>query len=75
MERKLGNENKDTNYCLECIFCGESSSLSLVAHRHFISNNIRGFVVVCQNCLETKLQNDDWYFKVDCIFGKEAKPE
>ena len=71
MEGKLGNINKETNSSLECIFCGESASLSMVAHRHFISGNIRGFVFVCQNCLNNKLQNNDWYFKVDFKSGEE----
>ena len=72
MKGKIENKNTNTNYSLECIFCGENKGLNLVAHRHFISNNIRGFVVVCQDCLKNKLQNNDWYFKVDCVFEKEA---
>ena len=74
MEGKLENKNEDTNFSLECIFCGEDKGLSLVAHRHFISQNIRGFVVVCQNCRVNRLQKNDWYFKIDCVFTeKEAK--
>jgi len=71
MKGKISNINKDTNSCLECIFCGGNKELSLVAHRHFISQSINGFVVVCQNCQNNKLKNNDWYFKIDYIKSSE----
>jgi len=71
MKGKIGNINKDTNFCLECIFCGKDKELSLIAHRHFISQHINGFVIVCQDCQNKKLQNNDWYFRIDYIKSSE----
>jgi len=73
MKGKIGNINQDTNFTLECLFCGGHKDLNLVAHRHFVSQNIRGFVVVCKECVDSKLQNNDWYFDVKCRNENEVK--
>ena len=57
----LGNKNEDTNYNLQCVFCGINHNISLVAHRND-KKYITGFVVVCENC---RNQLGDWYVRTE----------
>ena len=62
----LGNKNEDTNYNLECIFCGINKNLNLVAHRND-NKYITGFVVTCEDC-RNKLGN--WCVKTELLTKK-----
>ena len=63
----LGNKNEDTNYNLQCIFCGIDKNLTLVAHRND-NKYITGFVVVCDNC---RNEISSWYVRTE--LRKEEK--
>ena len=57
----LGNKNEDTNFNLQCVFCGTNKNLTLVAHRND-KKYITGFVVVCENC---RNNIGDWYVRTE----------
>jgi len=57
----LGNKNEETNYNLQCVFCGVDKNLTLTAHRND-KKYITGFVVVCENC---RKNIGDWYVRTE----------
>jgi len=57
----LGNKNEDTNFNLQCVFCGVDKNLTLVAHRND-KKYITGFVVVCENC---RNNIGDWHVRTE----------
>jgi len=63
----LGNKNEDTNFNLQCVFCGIDKNLTLVAHRNN-KKYITGFVVACKNC---RNNIGDWYVRTELRKGGE----
>lgn len=57
---KVGNIEPNSSTILGCIECGETSNLSLIAHRRIESKKgeLCGFIVVCQQCFD-KVQGQE----------------
>ena len=58
----IGNENKMTDWSLQCINCSGGEEINLVAHRNK-DGHICGFIVVCRECSEA-LKKDKRYIRL-----------
>jgi len=61
-KQEIKNENKMTNWSLQCINCGSGEGINLVSHRNE-GGHICGFVVVCTECSEA-LREDKRYIRL-----------
>ena len=49
LNQTLGNMNLDSNFSLQCIFCGNDKKLIEIAHRNAYKH-ITGTMVICTKC-------------------------
>lgn len=68
LSQTIGNRNLESNYSLQCIFCGNDRNVIEIAHRNG-DKHITGYIVVCKKCFKI-LDMDKLHLKIEAGSNK-----